>query len=66
MFDEYGEEEIKLGEFKKGEEKGFDKGFGEGKEEGKMETARNLKALGISEEQIASATGLSLDQVRAL
>ncbi|TGO02730.1 hypothetical protein PN36_19910, partial [Candidatus Thiomargarita nelsonii] len=60
--------------FKKGEEKGFDKGFGEGKEEGieqgiekaKMETARNLKALGISEEQIASATGLSLAQVRAL
>jgi len=71
MFDEYGVEEIKQGEFKKGEEKGFNDGYGEGKEEGikkgKIETARNSKALGVlTAEQIASATGLSLDEMMAL
>ena len=71
MFDEYNVEEIKQGEFKKGEEVGFDKGYGEGKEEGvkegNIETARNFKALGVlTEEQIASATGLSLNEVRML
>jgi len=75
MFDEYGVEEIKQGEFKKGEEKGFNDGYGEGKEDGreegikkgKIETARNLKALGVlTAEEIASATGLSLEEVKAL
>ncbi|TGO01885.1 hypothetical protein PN36_35230, partial [Candidatus Thiomargarita nelsonii] len=63
--------EIKQGEFKKGEEKGFNDGYGEGKEDGikkgKIETARNFKANGVlTAEQIASATGLSLDEVMAL
>jgi len=36
-------------------------------EKGRIEIARNLKALGIlTDEQIVSATGLSLEQVRAL
>jgi len=36
-------------------------------EEGKKETARNLKALGaLTEEQIASVTGLTLEEIKAL
>ena len=78
MKDEYSQGELEKKGFDEGKEIGFDDGYGEGKEdgikegkdegrkEGKIETARNLKALGISEEQIASATGLSLDEVRAL
>ena len=66
MKDEYSQAQLK--------KEGFDEGYGEGKEDGieegiekgKIETARNFKALGISEEQIASATGLSLDEVKAL
>jgi predicted transposase/invertase (TIGR01784 family) len=37
-----------------------------GKLEGRLETARSFKALGISLEQIAQATGLSLDEVKKL
>jgi hypothetical protein len=41
--------------------------FKKGKEEGVRETGRNLKALGtITDEQIASATGLTLEEVQAL
>jgi predicted transposase/invertase (TIGR01784 family) len=78
MKDEYSQAELEKKGFEEGKEIGFDDGYGEGKEDGieegieqgiekgKIETARNFKALGISEEQIASATGLSLDEVRAL
>ncbi|TGN99621.1 hypothetical protein PN36_35495 [Candidatus Thiomargarita nelsonii] len=66
MFDEYGVQEIKQGEFNKGKEVGFDEGFAEAEKQ-LMKTAQNLKTLGsLTEEQIASATGLSLDEVRAL
>jgi len=37
-----------------------------GREEGKVETARNLKSLGISTEIIAQSTGLSVDTVANL
>jgi len=55
MKDEYNQEEAK----KKAEEKG--------RNEEKEKTVRNLKAIGVlTEEQIASVTGLSLERVKAL
>jgi len=48
-------------------EKGREEGRKEGREEGLEETARNLLAMGsLSAEQIASATGLTLERVKAL
>jgi len=75
MFDQHANEEFEQEVFDKWKEIGFDDGYGEGKEDGKkegkeeekMETARNLKALGVlTEEQIASVTGLSLKEVVTL
>jgi len=77
MFDEYNVAELKQEEFKKAKEVAFDEGFAEAQKEGEekirkaekkiRETAQNLKKLGaLSDEQIASATGLSLDEVGAL
>jgi len=43
-----------------------EEGRAEGRAEGKEEVARNLLAMGISVEVIAKATGLSIDQIRAL
>ena len=37
-----------------------------GEQKGKLETASNLKALGISPQQIAKATGLSLTDIENL
>ena len=55
MKDEHNQEEAETRRFKEGEEKGV------------KETARNLKALGVlTEEEIASVTGLSLKVVKAL
>ena len=41
-------------------------GLAEGKLEGKLETARNLRTMGLSIENIAKATGLSIQEVQAL
>ena len=38
----------------------------EGKAEGKAEVAKELKAIGINPDQIAQATGLSIEAVAAL
>ena len=70
MKDEYNHEEAK----KKAKDEGFQKGKKEGEEKGRKEgeekikeAACNLKALGtLTDEQIASATGLSLEMVKAL
>ena len=51
------EKYIHMGE-KRGEEKG--------KIEGKIETAKNFYRLGLSIEQIAEGTGLSLDEIKKL
>ena len=59
---------------KKGMEKGLEKGLQEGmvqgrkegKTEGKIETARNLKQLGVSIDVIAQATGLSEEKIQQL
>jgi predicted transposase/invertase (TIGR01784 family) len=62
MKEEDNQVEAKTQAFKEGEEKGRKEG-----EEKLKETARNLKALGaLTEEQIASVTGLTLEVVKAL
>jgi predicted transposase/invertase (TIGR01784 family) len=38
----------------------------EGKAEGKMETALNLLSMGLTVEQISKATGLTVDEIKAL
>ena len=59
---------------KKGMEEGLQKGLQKGKAEGKAEgrqeekhsIALNLKKLGVSIEQIAFATGLSIEEIEKL
>jgi len=63
MKEEHNREEAEMQKFKEGEEKGRK----EGKDEGMKEAARNFKALGtLTDEQIASSTGLSLEIVKTL
>ena len=50
----------------KGEAKGRTEGRAEGLAEGKQETAKNLKAMGLSLEQIVCATGLSQEEIQCL
>ena len=45
---------------------GKEDGLKEGLKEGKMETARNLKKLGIPNETISQATGLTVDEIKML
>ena len=47
----------------KGEAIGLEKGKIEGKLEGKLEIAKNLKTLGLSLEQIAKATDLTIEEL---
>ena len=50
----------------KGREEGIQQGMQEGKREAILEMARNLKALGASNDMISNATGLSIDQINSL
>ena len=50
----------------KGIEKGIEKGRAEGKAEERLANARKFKALGVAEEIICQATGLSAEEVAAL
>ena len=49
-----------------GKKEGKKEGRIEGKKEGKIETARNLKEMNMPHEQIAKATGLTLEEIRNL
>ena len=46
--------------------KGRAEGLAEGRAEGHMDVARKLKSMGFSDEDIAHATGLTLDEVKQL
>ena len=48
------------------EYRGLEKGRAEGRAEERLNTARNLKSLGVPEETIILATGLSAEEVAAL
>jgi predicted transposase/invertase (TIGR01784 family) len=47
-------------------EEGIQRGIQEGRREGKRETARNLKKIGVPVEQIAEATGLSVEKIERI
>jgi predicted transposase/invertase (TIGR01784 family) len=53
----------------RGQKQGLAKGLEEGRKEAyqeKLETARRFKAMGLPNEQIASGTGLSLEEIATL
>ena len=50
----------------KGMAEGRAEGRAEGQKEGRMETAKNLKAMGLNIDDIVKATGLTVDEVAAL
>jgi predicted transposase/invertase (TIGR01784 family) len=52
--------------FGRGEKAGFGRGVKQGLREGIWQTARNLKAMGLSAAQIAKATELPREEVLAL
>ena len=49
-----------------GREEGIEIGLQKGIEKGKLETAKELKALGVDVDIIVKNTGLSIDQINAL
>ena len=49
-----------------GLEKGLKKGFARGSHSAKLETARNFLRMGLSKEQVAQGTGLSLEEIQKL
>ena len=48
-----------------GREEGIQQGMMQGEAKGKLETAKNLLAMGLSIENIAKATGLSVQEVES-
>ena len=52
--------------YQKGMEEGMEKGIAEGKHEATTETAQRLLAMGLSAEQVAKATQLSLEIIKNL
>ena len=48
----------------KGMEKGLEKGREEGMEKEKIATARRLLSMGLSEEQVSTATELPLEEIQ--
>jgi predicted transposase YdaD len=63
--DEGREEGIKIGEAK-GEARGIMIGIEKGQKEKNLQAARNLKRMGLSDGQIASALGLSAEDLKSL
>lgn len=59
------EEGIEEG-MEKGLEKGIEKGREEGRVEGIMNVARQMKQMGLPDNTIAEATGLSLKDIESL
>ena len=57
---------VMSGQWLEGEAKGLQKGLLKGKAEGLQEAAKNMKAMGMSYEQIAAATGLSEETIKSL
>ena len=52
--------------FAEGIEQGIERGFADGSYQNKLETAKNLIAMNLPIENIAQATGLSIEEVKAL
>ena len=52
--------------YQEGREEGFEKGREEGREERALEIAQKMKSLGLTNEQIALSTGLSIERIEKL
>ena len=67
---EKGREEGMAKGLEKGREEGLAKGLEKGREEGmekeKLSTARRLLSMGLSEEQVSTATELPLEEIHKL
>ena len=50
----------------KGREEGLEKGLAKGMEKEKIATARRLLSMGLSEEQVSTATELPLEEIHKL
>ena len=50
----------------KGREEGMEKGLAKGMEKEKIATARRLLSMGLSEEQVSTATELPLEEIQKL
>ena len=50
----------------RGYKEGVSQGISQGEHKAKIETAKNLLAMGISIEQVAQGTGLSIDEIQKL
>ena len=48
------------------EKKGMEKGMAKGMEKEKLATARRLLSMGLSDEQVSTATELSLEEIQKL
>ena len=59
------EEGIKYG-IAIGEERGRNEGISLGAQQKAVETAKNLLSIGLSQDQIASVTGLSIEEIEKL
>ena len=58
-------EGIAIGE-KLGEERGISIGLSQGAREAKLETAKKFLSMGLSVEQVANGTGLSIEEIEKL
>ena len=58
-------EGIAIGE-ERGRNEGISIGLSRGEKKAKLETAKNLLSIGLSQEQIASVTGLSIEEIEKL
>ena len=63
---EFNQEEYDRNRYDEGREAGIREGKLEGKLEGFIETAKNLLRMGVSQNQITQATGLSAEQLNKL
>ena len=45
---------------------GLSQGISQGEKKAKLETAKNLLSIGLSQDQIASVTGLSIEEIEKL
>ena len=59
-------ESDRLSMISESERKGLERGLAEGSRQAKLETARNLRAMGLSSENIVQATGLTVQEVEAI
>ena len=52
--------------FSAGEERGISIGLSQGVQQAKLETAKKFLAMGLSVEQVADGTGLSVEEIEKL